>query len=188
MEFLGQHYAAALIVAGALAIGLIVYFRQHRRRRELQEALRWQRQEEERERAQKLEREKRQREEAERARQAVVIVPVEVPPPPEGNVFEILTERTPDLEDERLHLFPDRPKPVTRFEEFNWFLFIPHIRADATGALKETIVSDFPSVLHMKDGTQLTRIIYERLRPMYPVIHDSLGWWASTSSRLEMFP
>ena len=112
---------------------------------------------------------------------------VEHAPATIGNVLPIPAERLPFAGDENtLHKFPARRPPVTRFEEFNWFLFRASIGAPPDWP--ETLERDFATNIRVEDREILETKVRLRLRPQRPVIIDRLGWWATTSERLEMDP
>lgn len=172
--------AAALAI---LLFGSVFYFFDRRKLRRRQAA--------ERARLAAIEAEEREERERERLRleeERRKAALVELLPPPEGNVLEVPSEST-DLDEfpDTVHIFPDRITPITRFEELNWRLFVASF-ADTREVWPETSTNDFPTRLTFKTSGELATSIAIRLRPKYPVIVDRRGWWAASSSRLEMSP
>jgi len=81
--------------------------------------------------------------------------------------------------------FPSRPAPVTPFEDFNQTLFV--LNEGAPHWPDEPSANDYPTII---TGTlefaedQLKR----KLRPGFPTIVDTCGWWDRASRQLELLP
>lgn len=83
-------------------------------------------------------------------------------------------------------IFPARTEPVTPYEDFNQKLFI----LDAVSTFPrwpEVIANDHPTeITGSLDWVRSE--LHVRLRPLYPVILDTFGWWAAASAKLELDP
>lgn len=122
------------------------------------------------------------------------------PPPPEptldpvpanfGNIKPKLGEETdPDTFGPEVHDFPEVEVPATPFEDFNRRLFIygpPGRNGSFTWG--DTLADDFATRIAVADDDRLLKEIHRRLRPRYPVILDTYGFWARASRNLEQFP
>lgn len=105
-----------------------------------------------------------------------------------GNIRPLLGEETdPDTFGPEIHDFPELGDPVTRFEDFNRRLFVTAI-AGTDASWPETTADDFATRIHGMTETTLLAEITRRLRPRYPVIYDTYGYWAVASARLEQTP
>lgn len=115
---------------------------------------------------------------------------IEVPPPDFGNIRPIVgEERDPDEFGPEIHEFPETREAVTRFEDFNRRLFIASIATrDSQPDWAKTTTDDFATMLKGFTVTRLTEEIRTRLRPRYPVVFDTYGYWAAASRALEMNP
>lgn len=115
---------------------------------------------------------------------------IEVPPPDFGNIRPIVgEERDPEEFGPEIHEFPEIREAATRFEDFNRRLFIVTIAPrDTQPEWTKTTTDDFATVLKGYSLARLDHEIRTRLRPRYPVILDTYGYWASASRALEMNP
>jgi hypothetical protein len=95
------------------------------------------------------------------------------------------TDQTPDTS-----LVVQFPKaeaaPVTPFEDFNRTLFVLEDSADFSWPEKIHL-RDYPTTIK-GDYDWARQQIYDRLRPVFPTIFDTYGWWAEASSQLELNP
>lgn len=115
---------------------------------------------------------------------------VELPPPDYGNIRPVLGEEIdPEEFGPEIHEFPEVREAATRFEDFNRRLFIASVVfKDVEAEWTKTTTDDFATVLKGFSLTRLTEEIRTRLRPRYPVILDTYGYWAAASRNLEMDP
>jgi hypothetical protein len=117
-------------------------------------------------------------------------LPVIVPAPPNyGNIRPLLGEdEDPEEFGPLIHEFPEMSTAATRFEDFNRRLFVYEPGTLPSPEWPETTADDFPTLLTGFAGMVLTKAIRQHLRPRYPVIIDTYGWWAASSRLLEMNP
>jgi hypothetical protein len=113
---------------------------------------------------------------------------VEIAPPDYGNIRPVLgEERNPDLSDEEIHEFPEMGEASTRFEDFNRRLFIVSAADKGkAGEWTKTTADDFATHLTGFSLSRLTEEIHRRLRPRYPVILDTYGYWRHDTKVLDL--
>ena len=85
--------------------------------------------------------------------------------------------------------FPDRPTPVTRYEDFNRRLIVyaGEMVELPGGRLPLRAFNDHPCEISCS-ATSAMAAAEKELRPSFPVIHDCMGLFSSISLRLERDP
>jgi len=105
---------------------------------------------------------------------------------PHGNQFFELSEYRATPDQSLVVTFPKRhAPPATRFEDFNQRLFI--LKPGYGTWPSRIIPNDYPTEL-LGDLSWAREQIRTRIRPKYPAILDTFGWWAESSSLIELNP
>ncbi|KQZ99804.1 hypothetical protein ASD74_23875 [Rhizobium sp. Root564] len=112
---------------------------------------------------------------------------IELPPPDYGNIRPLLGEELdPDEFGPLIHEFPEIRDPATRFEDFNRRLFL--VSTEKQQSWSNTTEDDFATKVSGFTIVELLKEIRIRLRPRYPVIVDTYGYWGNASRNLEHNP
>lgn len=112
--------------------------------------------------------------------------PNEKDAPPEGNQRILPEEYLEHPVDRGVFAFAYASEPATPFEDFNRKLLV--IESDQRNSWPERQVrNDYATVIH-GDLPWIRQELRTRLRPIYPTILDSFGWWAEASRTLELNP
>lgn len=114
---------------------------------------------------------------------------IEIMLPDYGNIRPIRgEEQDPEEFGPDIHEFPEMKPPITRFEDFNRRLFIVHVVSETKDHWPNTTADDFPTRITGMTLDAVKSEIQLRLRPRYPVILDTFGYWAHASAQLEQEP
>lgn len=106
---------------------------------------------------------------------------------PHGNQFLVPEEQKIEPDTTQVVVFPERKaQPVTPFEDFNQRLFILKDQTPFTWP-ERLIPNDYATVI-AGDIEWARHEIHLKLRPKYPTILDTFGWWAEASKMLELNP
>lgn len=114
---------------------------------------------------------------------------VEIKPPDYGNIRPIRgEEQDPEILGPDIHEFPEMKTAVTRFEDFNRRLFILGSSKEDRDVWPNTTADDFATRIRGMTREKVQKEIHLRLRPRYPVIFDTHGFWTYASAQLEQDP